>query len=84
MTITVYHYNPYGEAEKEYVLDEGNEFTGLLLNGVAFTARAGKEYEGFTIIHPDNIEEIIGKKVFQAGDVLALSDGYELAADVEG
>lgn len=67
MTITVYHYDTYGNAKDQYVLWEGGEFTGLLMDGVTHvTARAGREKEGFTITHPTNIESIIGKKTFRA------------------
>lgn len=84
MTINVYHYNGAGEADIQYTLREGEEFSGLLLDEKTFiVARAGKEDEGFKITFPLDIEKYLGKRAFNSGDVLPLSEGYELAADVD-
>lgn len=80
MTIKVYKISPDGEeVNLLYKLEEDEEYTGVFADGeTPINARAGKEGDGFVLTHPS--EGIAGKKSFQNGDIVALTNDLELEA----
>lgn len=78
MTITVYQIlRDTSESEELYSIDPDHEYTGVFADGeTVITARAGREGDGFVLIHPSG--GIAGKKNFRLGDTLALTNDLEL------